>query len=51
MEYRIFVGWNDGQAYVNSLDPDFQKDLNQLIAQYGKPDTVELRDDNNWSKE
>lgn len=47
MEYRIFVGWGNG-AYVNSLSGDFHKELNELIAQYGQPTTVELR--NVWSE-
>jgi len=40
---RVFVGWNNG-AFVTSVSLNFQKDLEELIEQYGKPDTVEYRD-------
>jgi hypothetical protein len=47
-QWRIFVGWASG-AYVSSLAHDFSKDLNELIAQYGGPDRIELRaPDEGW---
>lgn len=46
--HRIFVGWKNG-SYVTSLSPDFKQQLKELIAQFGMPDTVELRKmDEKW---
>jgi len=42
-EKRIFVGWDNG-AFVTSVSLDFQKEIEELIEQYGKPDIVEYRD-------
>lgn len=42
LEYRVFAGWDNG-AYVTSEDPDFHKSLNEMIAQFGRPTTLEVR--------
>lgn len=43
--FRIFVGWDNG-SFVNSWSADFQQELNELIAQFGQPNTIELRKEN-----
>lgn len=42
--YRIVVSWSNG-AYVNTLSVDFQRLFNELVAQYGLPDHVEVKGD------
>jgi len=43
-EKRIFVGWNNG-TYITSVCSNFQYELEKLIEQHGKPDTVEYREE------
>ena len=47
--YRIVASWANG-AYVNTLSPDFQKEFNELVAQFGLPDAVEVKGDDEWAK-
>lgn len=39
---RIFVGWPDGY-FVTSLDPEFHKALQEMVADLGPPSVVEFR--------
>ena len=41
---RIFIGWFNG-AFITSACDDFPNMLEDLIKQYGAPDTVEYRDE------
>lgn len=47
--FRVFVGWENG-CYVNSLSPDFHNEMNEFIKQYGKPNKIELRSEDDWLK-
>ena len=43
-EPRIFVEWTSG-AYLNSLDQNFQTELEFLINRFGPPSKVEYREE------
>ena len=48
-EDRIFVGWPEGY-FISSLDPDFCKALQEMVADLGPPSVVEFRAaDEGWS--
>ena len=48
---RIFVGWDDGY-FITTLDPDFNKTLQEMIVELGAPTTVEFRaTDEGWFTE
>ena len=42
MEDRIFVGWPGGY-FVTTLDPDFRKVFQDMVADLGPPSVVEFR--------
>lgn len=43
-EDRVFVGWNNG-CFVSTAGPnhEFQRQLKEMVAELGPPDTVEFR--------
>ena len=41
-EDRIFVGWPGG-FFVTTLDPDFRKAFQDMVADLGPPAVVEFR--------
>ena len=45
---RVFVGWPGGY-FVTSLDPEFHKALQEMVADLGPPSVVEFRaSDEGW---
>ena len=48
---RVYVAWEeDGATYfITSLDPDFNKHMQEMIAEHGLPTKVEFRaHDEGW---
>ena len=46
---RIFVGWPGGY-FISSLDPNFCKGLQDMVAELGPPEVVEFRaSDEGWA--
>ena len=41
-EGRIFIGWPGGY-FISSLDPDFCKGFQDMVADLGRPSVVEFR--------
>ena len=41
-EDRIFIGWPGGY-FISSLDPDFCKGFQDMVADLGPPTVVEFR--------
>jgi hypothetical protein len=41
-EDRIFVGWPGGY-FITTLDPDFRKAFQDMVADLGPPSVVEFR--------
>ena len=49
-QHRIYVEW-EGGYFVTSLDPEFHKNLQEMVADMGPPANVEFRDTaEGWSK-
>ena len=45
---RVFVGWPGGY-FISSLDPDFSKAFQDMVAELGPPSVVEFRaSDEGW---
>jgi hypothetical protein len=52
LRHRIFCEWNDPEAgYISTLVQDFQTVFPQMVSEFGPPDKVEFRaDDEGWTR-
>ena len=46
--HRVYVSWDSGY-FITSLDPEFRKHLQEMVADLGSPTSVTYRDtDEGW---